>query len=126
MNVVFVTRHKSSKSVVNCGVPQGNALGPLLFFLYKADVTMIVHKHGIDANSYENDAQHDFHDKQNSCSSYLPCLALYIDEIDKWMSCRPTRRNSMLTDVNIMQHPAILLNCPYIISHCLGNKNITS
>ena len=94
MNVVFVTRHKFSKSVVNSGVPQVNALGPILFFLYKADVTMIVHKHGIDAHSYENDAQHHFHDKQNSCSSYLPCLALYIDEIDKWMSANQKKLNA--------------------------------
>ena len=46
--VVVVAGNESSKSTVYCGVPQGSLLGPILFILYKADVTMIAHKHGID------------------------------------------------------------------------------
>ena len=58
----------------------------ILFLLYIANVTTIAHKHGIDVHSCVNDTQLHFNDKSNSCPSWLPCLALCINEIDKWMS----------------------------------------
>jgi len=47
----------SKSSVVTCGVPQGLVLGPILFFLYTADLTRLVDAHNLQVHMYADDTQ---------------------------------------------------------------------
>ena len=48
---------RSSVCRLNCGVPQGSVLGPLLFILYTADVIRIAGSMGLRVHCYADDTQ---------------------------------------------------------------------
>ena len=54
--VVYRTSMSASKEL-NCGVPQGSVLGPLLFSLYMTELSDIVSRHGLDVHFYADDTQ---------------------------------------------------------------------
>ena len=47
---------QSTRSDLQCGVPQGCVLGQIIFLLYTVDVIQIATHQGLSANSYADDA----------------------------------------------------------------------
>jgi hypothetical protein len=42
---------------MNCGVPQGSVLGPILFLLYISDIPPLINRHGLDNHLFADDTQ---------------------------------------------------------------------
>ena len=68
--------------ILNCGVPQGSMLGPVVFILYYADVIKIASKHSFKAHSYADDVQLYDHAVANSCATLFPRMSACVLKIN--------------------------------------------
>ena len=77
--------HESTPSVLKCGVPQGSALGPLLFTLYTHPLSAVICQSGLSYHFFADDSQ--LH--KSSVPSDFPvlacCLKDCIEDVAEWM-----------------------------------------
>lgn len=57
MKMVVNNGQQSTRSALNCGVPQGSMLGLIFLLLYTVNITAIAEYHELSAHSYEEGNQ---------------------------------------------------------------------
>jgi len=82
---VFFNGLSSSIHNLDCGVPQGSVLGPLLFILYTSEVEKIVQRWGFKIASYADDIQILGHSKAENPLSLVNNIVACINDLDQWM-----------------------------------------
>ena len=85
---VYVNGSFSKKFGLDCGVPQGSCLGPLLFNVYASKLFDIVSRHLLDVHCYVDDSQLYLSFSPNSSASQEPAvnaMECCIREIRNWM-----------------------------------------
>jgi len=91
--------HKSSEVELECSVPQGSVLGPLLFILYTAELADIAVKWNVNLHSYADDTQVLLHCKPDAVSCGVVLLEQCIDEIEQWMAANRLKLNADKTEL---------------------------
>src|SRR6218665_2071565 len=80
-------------SGVAFGLPQGSILGPLLYILYTADLSMILSPLGVVAHQYADDTQAYVHGVASESISVVEKMLLVSDVIGAWLSSNRLRLN---------------------------------
>ena len=88
----------SSSIPLRYGVPQGSALGPILFSLYMAPLGDVIRKHKFDHMFYADDSQIYFTGDSGTGNSEQR-LQLCINEIRSWMVTNKLKLNDDKTEV---------------------------
>ena len=97
---------------MECGVPQGSELEPLLYIIYTADLTRIVDKHGLEAHSYADDLQIYSHVDTAQTSSLVLRLSSCVEDDNNWMAQNSFRLNPAKTERIWLGSPRRLQLCP--------------
>src|SRR6218665_266380 len=88
---------ESTVTEVTAGVPQGSGLGPLLFLLYTADISVIAMEYNLGVHCYADDGQLYVFDKADGADSLVSRVNACIAENDVWMSSNRLKLNSEKT-----------------------------
>ncbi len=81
---VRIGEHKSKRTSMTSGVPQGSILAPLLFSLYMLPLSQTMRKNQICYHSYADDTQIYLALSPNDYSP-IDSLCQSIDEVNNWM-----------------------------------------
>ena len=76
--VVNFTGEHSSPSTLTCGVPQGSAVGPLLFSLNTADDVRLAQSFGVSVHCYADDLQLYVHCRADEATTAITQLLACI------------------------------------------------
>src|SRR6218665_1127814 len=88
---VVMGSSRSDWSGVAFGLPQGSILGPLLYILCTADLSMILSPLGVAAHQYADDTQAYVHGVASEAISLVEKMLLVSDVIGAWLSSNRLR-----------------------------------
>ena len=121
--VIKVKDKTSVASCLECGVPQGSVLGPILFTIYTSSLgTILRHKH-MDYHLYADDSQLYLNFKLKDIDNAISHMGSCVSSVQSWMSNHHLKMNDDKTEFLIIfskqQDCKVQVNPLHIGSHSI-------
>jgi Reverse transcriptase (RNA-dependent DNA polymerase) len=121
---VSIRDHLSDPTVLDCGVPQGSVLGPLLFTLYTIPLGNLLTQQKLNYHLYADDTQIFLNFAQPSISVHLELLSKAITSVQSWMTDNKLLLNPSKTEFLVFGTPARLKHLNPATCLSVGNSDI--
>ena len=95
---VIVQDATSESQHLECGVPQGSVLGPLLFTLYTASLGRVLRHHAVHYHFYADDAQLWLPFTPGNMNDAIDTMQRCLHDVQKWMSHHKLKMNCSKTE----------------------------
>ena len=101
---VLVGSSFSGCTGLNCGVPQGSVLGPILFSIYTSGLGKLIEQHGIGRQFFADDTQliNSFTPDSETVDAVVKNLEQCCVNIKKWMTRNRLKLNDEKTEVILL------------------------
>ena len=97
--VVAVGDARSESKILDCGVPQGSVLGPILFNLYTASLGRLLKERGVNYHIYADDTQIYLNVPPTQLDNAVSQIEECVMRVRMWMNSHRLKMNDTKTEV---------------------------
>jgi hypothetical protein len=89
----------SSTTTLECSVPQGSVLGPILFVLYTVDLPSVIQRHRLAPHLYADDTQIYGHCRPSDVDRFSTSVSDCVSDVAAWMCSNRLHLNTDKTEL---------------------------
>lgn len=108
---ILISGTRSENQVLDCGVPQGSVLGPVLFTLYTAPLGILLRQRGL-YHMYADDSTMYLVFKPEALQNSITHMEHTADLVREWMADNSLKMNDSKTEVMLITPKHTKLDCP--------------